>query len=182
MSDSFESSSKGAGIIIAAKGLEEVAKEWNAAPAMVEKAMRSATVKVTRWAGSELRKRVSKEIKVASSIVKGRMIINVNGPFGRVWIGLKPISLKAFRPRQTKEGVSVRSKTIPGAFIPKSMKLGFHVFKRRGKKRLKIDKLTQSIEDEAIPVIRALSGEIEERLLEEFDKALDFHLVKPNRK
>ena len=55
----------------------------------------------------------------------------------------KPMPLKAFKPRQTKSGVSYASKggrkTVKSAFIVD--KFGGHVFKRESKKRLRIQKL-----------------------------------------
>lgn len=112
--------------------------------------------KATWWAlnqtggqvGRQMVKEVAKEAGVAQKDLKRRgfyfaararlkdLVFEVRSRYGA-------IPLKDFKPVQTKVGVSAKAwgqrKVYEGAFIVDS--IGRHVFKRRTKKRLPIDKL-----------------------------------------
>jgi hypothetical protein len=166
-------------IFINAKGLDRIGRDLGATQKQIEPAMRSAVSRVTRWAGNEASRRISKATKVTGKVIKGRMRVEVmgkDGVLGRVWAGLRNIPLKAMKPRQTKSGVTAGPAKRPGAFI--SEKLNGHVFKRTGKKRLPIEKETFSILDPGMDAMRSLENEIGERLQREFESQLKWQLSK----
>jgi hypothetical protein len=166
-------------IFINAKGLDRIGRDLGATQKQIEPAMRSAVSRVTRWAGNEAARRISKATKVTGKVIKGRMRVEVmgkDGVLGRVWAGLSNIPLKAMKPRQTKSGVTAGPAKRPGAFISK--KLGGHVFKRTGKKRLPIEKETFSIFDPGMDAMGSLENEIGERLQREFESQLKWQLSK----
>lgn len=110
--------------------------------------------KVSRKTKSLIAKDISKTVAVKQKDVKKQIITRKKGKTTRI-VELKKsvrIPLKNFGARQTKKGVSYRidkresRKKLPGAFTgPRpgvtSVKLGGHVYRRRGKSRLPIQKL-----------------------------------------
>ena len=166
-------------IFIEAKGLDRIGRDLGATAAQIAPAMRTAVSRVTKWAGNEAARRISKATKVTGKVLKGRMRVEVmgkDGVLGRVWAGLSPIPLKAMKPRQTKSGVTAGPAKRPGAFISK--KLGGHVFKRTGKERLPIEKETFSILDPGMDAMGSLEKEIGERLQREFESQLKWQMSK----
>lgn len=157
-------------ITIEARGIEEFAYELGADISRAEPAMRTAVIKTTRWAGNEARRKVAKVTKVSGRVLKGRMVVDASGDFGRVWVGLKPINLKRLNPRQTGSGVTAGPAKRPGAFI--SSAIGGHVFERVGASRLPIRKSApHDIEDAGSAAVVEVSRLIEDRLMKEFERA-----------
>lgn len=65
----------------------------------------------------------------------------------KLWIGTRPISVFALgTPVQTKKGVSSGGKSFPGAFIATMPSGGTSVFRRKGRGRLPIEKVTYTLE------------------------------------
>jgi len=64
----------------------------------------------------------------------------------RLWIGTLPLSVFAIgTPRKTKSGVTSGGKSFPGAFIATMPQGGTSVFRRKGSKRLPIEKVTYDL-------------------------------------
>lgn len=166
-------------IFIKASGLDQIGRDLGASTKQIEAAMRSSVSRVTRWAGNEAARRISKATKITGKVIKGRMRVEVmgkDGVLGRVWAGLQAIPLKAMKPRQTRSGVTAGPAKVPGAFISK--KIGGHVFKRKGPKRLPIEKQTYRIIDPGLDAMGSLEREIGDRLMREFEHQLQWQLTK----
>lgn len=167
-------------IFISAKGLEKIGEDFGATQKQIAPAMRTAVSRVTKWAGNEAARRIAKATKVTGKVIKGRMrveIMSKDGVLGRVWAGLRNISLKDLKPRQTKSGVTAGPAKRPGAFISK--KLGGHVYKRKGPKRLPIQKEPGlPILDPGMDAMGSLEKEIGERLQREFEHQLQWQMTK----
>ena len=167
-------------IFINAKGLDRIGRDLGATAAQISPAMRTAVSRVTKWAGNEASRRISKATKVTGKVLKGRMRVEVmgrDGVLGRVWAGLQNVPLKAMKPRQTKSGVTAGPAKRPGAFISK--KLGGHVFERVGKERLPIKKSEGiNILDHGLDAMGSLEKEIGERLQREFESQLKWQMSK----
>lgn len=99
---------------------------------------------------SGINKEIRTELAVKKKAIDGALEkgprANAKNPFTDVTLkATRRIPLKEFKARQTKKGTSYRiskstgRRSVPGAFV--SNKLGGHVFKRRSKKRLPIQKL-----------------------------------------
>lgn len=124
----------------------------------VEEDMRDAAEKTTRdvntialrWLAQSLgisKKLMQQRIKSGFRFVHSRDNEGA-GAKGIVFIGLNPLTLKRLNPKQNKRGVKAGPVTRPGAFI-QTTKLGGHVFKRRGKNRLPLDKQSYKIDEAA---------------------------------
>lgn len=163
-------------IFINAKGLDEIAGQFAATEKQIAAAMRRAVTRTTRWAGSQVARKVSSVTKIRSGVLKGRMVVDFvgrDGTLGRVWAGLAPIELKRLKPRQTKSGVTAGPAKRPGAFI--SPKLGGHVYERVGKKRLPIRK-SKGVEiyDEGKEAVAEVAEQVYARLMREFEHEMSW--------
>jgi hypothetical protein len=163
-------------IFIRADGLDAIASQFAATEKQVEAAMRRAVTRTTRWAGTQVARKVSSATKIRAGVLKGRMVVDFvgrDGTLGRVWAGLKPIDLKRLKPRQTNSGVTAGPAKRPGAFI--SQKLGGHVFERVGKSRLPIKKSEGvPIYDPGVDAVAAVAEQVGERLMREFEHEMSW--------
>lgn len=163
-------------IFINAKGLDEIASQFAATEKQIAAAMRRAVSRTTRWAGTQVARKVASVTKIRSGVLKGRMVVDFvgrDGTLGRVWAGLNPVDLKRLKPRQTKSGVTAGPAKRPGAFI--SPKLGGHVFERVGKKRLPIKK-SKGVEiyDEGQEAVAQVAEQVGDRLMREFEHEMSW--------
>ena len=116
----------------------------------IAKARVSAINDTTRNLRSDASKEIRSSLRAKKKDVDKRLRIEratPSKPSGSLTIRSRPLSLSAFKPRQTKQGVSVKirkggaTKKIKGAFGPKIPRLGGGVYKRVGRARLPIRKL-----------------------------------------
>ena len=163
-------------IFIKASGLDDIARNFAADEKQITSAMRRAVSRTTRWAGTQVARKVSSSTKIRAGILKGRMVVDFmgrDGSLGRVWVGLRPIELKQLKPRQTKSGVTAGPAKRPGAFI--SSKLYGHVFERVGKARLPIKK-SEGVEilPQGLDAVKEIANQVGERLVREFEHELSW--------
>jgi hypothetical protein len=145
----------------------------------IRKAAKTAASKAGRWAEREGSKELAKishlSIRDLREATRFRMKPTKKRGAGipgvRVWFGLNDIPAKLQDPRQTPSGVATSAAEYPGAFI--SEKLGGHVFKRRGRTRLKIDKVTYSIATSMEAAVQDVATRAGSVYVDEFFKALD---------
>jgi hypothetical protein len=65
----------------------------------------------------------------------------------KLWIGTRPISVFALgTPVKTKKGIRSGGKSFPGAFVATMPSGGTSVFRRKGRSRLPIEKVTYPLE------------------------------------
>lgn len=98
------------------------------------------------------------------------------------------LPLKYFGARQTKKGVTYRisrlgkgRKMIAGAFGPKIPRLGGHVFRRRGRKRLPIVKLhgpSVLAVFHTVRTVKQTSKDMSDDLYKAIDRRVGFELAK----
>lgn len=118
----------------------------------IKKESTIAVNKTAKFHKNQIAKEVTKHVRLKQKDVK--QVIDVEtarrsgAPTAIVLLNkTAKISLKRYGARQTKSGVTYRisrqggRQKIQGAFGPKITKLGGHVYKRRGKARLPIQKL-----------------------------------------
>jgi hypothetical protein len=127
---------------------------FDATPEQVEKAARSTLNKLARWMKSRASSDYAKAFKLQRAYILRRLRVTM-GSKGknhiRLWFGLNPVSLIHFHAKQTAKGVTADGETYAGAFIQKGQ-----VFKRVGKARLPIVKLTKDISAQGEEVMRKL--------------------------
>ncbi len=147
-----------------------IAREFGATERQIHSALKRAVSRTTIWASKEAPRRVAKAVKVAAKIIKGRVRFRVlmdRDGYGRVWVGLKPISLSRLNPRKTSAGISAGPARVPGGFLAKGQ-----VFKRKGAARLPIDAQKLEIADEGGAAVDSLGDELGDRCMKEFEREL----------
>jgi len=160
---------------------QRIARQFHATEAQIHSAIKKAVARTTKWAAAEAPRRVAKAVSVAAKIIKDRVrftIILDRDGYGRVWFGLNQISLGKLNPRQSRSGVTVGGRRIPGAFLATMPNGHMGVYVRRGNQRLPIDEQMLAIEDEAKPVIEALGDELGPRCLHEFERELRWQTLR----
>ena len=147
-----------------------------------QKALQRALRKFVRRLGYQLKQLIAQSNAITQKSLKTRVRVSfsftaVDLGKGRVWLGLNPMSYKHIgTPQQLRKGVRSGKHFAQGAFIWNG-----HVFKRRGRRRFPIDKITLDIEDKARPIIARLNasiqgGKMKKGFLEIFHKELNYAL------
>lgn len=156
----------------------------------LRKELEIAVNKTANKAKSIIAKQIAKELNVPQNAIKSKIRSPRRaGPLSITaevaLIKDARIGLQYFQAKQTKQGVSYKisktegRKTAPGAFI--SEKLYGGVFKRRGKTRLKIDKLKGPSPWGVFVVGKKIgpsADEIEVELKKQVDDRVKFLLLK----
>lgn len=139
--------------IRADKSWEQAIKDLDSVTKNLTKELGIVAWKTAKKTKSVAAKEITTELATKQSVVKDQITTKRRTTESEVTVKKsKRLSLKEFKPRQTKAGVSYRiSKStgrnrIDGAFMgpsPKAsaLKLKGHVWKRKGKSRLPIQKL-----------------------------------------
>lgn len=135
--------------------LQRAALDFDATPAQLRKAWRSALTKMARWIRTRSARGLSSELELPQNIIRARIKSTMDQKGGslRVWYGLDPVGLSSLKPRQTSEGVTAGKHKRPGAFLANSRSGTRQVFKREGKQRLPIKRQTVDINDRAVTYI-----------------------------
>ncbi len=169
--------------------LRELERSLDGMNRKLENEMRIAVRATTRKAKTVMSRQVRTELAAPARSVNQLISTQVTGgfaPSGEVRLRkTKRLPLKAFKPRQTRKGVSYRiskrtgRNRVAGAFI--SPKLGNHVYKRRGKSRLPIDKLHGPspwgvfvLKRMKPPSVREIQGELRKQV----DRRIKFNVLK----
>lgn len=143
----------------------------------VKAAIFEASTKINAWAGREGAKGIAAATGVPYRGMRKRVRAkvryqSVGGAFpeARIWFGLNDVPWKFLSPRQTRRGVKSTVGSRDSAFIG----TGRHVFVRRGKERLPIDKVEHPIVKVGESYLQAtFAPEVGEKFLEFFFEAMD---------
>ena len=156
-------------IKVSAKGFSSLGEQLGAAPEQINKALKRSISRVTRWANTQLIRRVAGVVSIRPRIIKGRVHVSIRDDSGLIFVGLDAVSARRLSPRQSRAGVKAGPGFFPGAFIVGGGgKIAGQVMKRRGGSRYPIDKQSVSISESAFPVVDAITAEISAKLETEF--------------
>lgn len=158
-------------IIIHSDRLHEAIKKLRFPDDVLQKILKRAVGQTARWAKRRATTIVSKSTKISGRVLSKRMrldIKSVEHGYARIWVGLGPIKLGRLNPRKTARGVKAGPAHIAGGFIAKKQ-----VFKRRGYKRLPIDRQELDIYPQASEALSTMSEEVHAKLQENFDRAYE---------
>lgn len=167
-------------ISISAKGISGLTNAVNSIAKDLKKNLAVAINETSKTGKAGIAKKIAAELAVAQKTIK-EQIKNTRASATNLTSNLqlretKRVSLKYFGARQTKVGVSYKisktrgRKTIRGAFI--STKLHGHVFTRRGKARLPIDKKFGP-SPWGVFVVNKMTKKQEEELIIELEKRVE---------
>lgn len=122
----------------------------SATQAQAEKALLSTLAKFAAWLHAKSAKGLSTELGIQQKVIRRRLkkfgLRKRNGGAEiTVFYGLNPIALIYLQPKKRAAGISASG----GRYVPKGFIAKGQVFKRRGAKRLPIDKQVADIKDQA---------------------------------
>lgn len=149
-----------------------------------QQALSSTLAKMTAWLRGQSSKGLAKAARIPLRVVRRRMKTfrlsrSASGSSVTLWYGLNPVGVIYLQAKQNKSGVRASGgRSYPSAFI-KTIKGARQVFKRRGTKRLPIDKQEAAIEAEANRYFDGDllgSGEFEERFFRIFEHELQWRM------
>ncbi|MCP3940517.1 MAG: hypothetical protein GY710_03430 [Desulfobacteraceae bacterium] len=138
--------------------LQQLALDLSATPKEVDRALRSTANRMAGWLKTKSAAGISKKLDIPQKVLRKR-IHTLKSSRGKgsnekkIWFGLNPISLMSLNPKKTASGIKARGITVNGGFISMGKNRRLNVFKRRGKKRLPIDKQSVGIYKESIQFI-----------------------------
>ncbi len=121
----------------------------------ISKALNTTLRKMASWVRTQSTRGLSKELAVQQKIIRRRLKTaklkrTGSGASVIVWHGLNPIPLIYLKARETRAGVKASGgRFVAGSFIARAKSGNLQVFKRRGRKRLPIDKQTADIAGKA---------------------------------
>ena len=129
--------------------------------------------KVAQWLRTHSTREIAKQLGVVQSPVRHRYNIftRASGSEIKVWVGLQPISVHYLGPlRQTKAGVSVRHRTYEDAFIGQMKNGPSMVFRRKGRERLPLERVTEDWDGPALGVLERWEKRAMERFVDLFEQ------------
>jgi len=137
-------------IVVVPESLEEISERFKGFEKQIEKAAVYATRTTTRKVKSAAIAELSKVTGIKARVLKGRVFTSFqySGGFGRIWIGLNPISFSKMNPKPAARGVRAAGRQIRGGFMPGG-EYGKKVFQRAGRERLPIVKQSYRFDREA---------------------------------
>jgi hypothetical protein len=158
-------------IIIHSDRLHEAIKKLRFPDEVLQKILNRAVVQTARWAKRRAATIIGKSTKISGRVLGKRMRLDIESAehgYARIWVGLNPVKLGGLNPRKTASGVKAGPMQIAGGFIAKKQ-----VFKRRGNKRLPIDRQELDIYPQASEALSKISEEVHVKLQEHFDRAYE---------
>lgn len=162
--------------------IDRVTADLEATAREAELALRSTVNRSTRWLGTQIRRKLARDVGVPQRVLRRRLVqgrVRVrNGQLQvEIWIGINPIDLVDLSPRQNSRGVRTRVGTQAGAFI-RSPRGREGVFKREGRARLPLDRLSHPIDDQAVASIQsaAAGADFQSYVLRTYERELLWRL------
>jgi hypothetical protein len=167
------------GLPIDASELDRIAREFEASEKDLRLAYARALARTARTLRTQARKALREGLDLRSAaILKARLRLAKMRPRGqkigaaRLWVGANDLPATALKgkTRQTATGASVGGRDIDGAFVGTSDTSARQmVFKRSGRTRLPIFRVTVSVQDEITEILeRKVFGDMAEAFMKNF--------------
>lgn len=141
------------------------------------KQLDTAVNRALRGAGQWLRTHSVRELGRELGIVQRplrqrfRMYSRLADGEVKVWVGLTPLSVHYLgSPRQTVTGVRVGRKNYDGAFVNPMRSRQVMVWRREGRERLPIERVTEEIAELGEAVVQRWERRVEARFIELFEQ------------
>lgn len=157
-----------------------LADTQNRMPELIDatkKQLDTAVARALRGAGQWLRthsvRELGKELGIVQRPLRQRfkMFSRVENGEVKVWVGLSPMSVHYLgNPRQTVSGVSVGRKSYDGAFVNPMRSRQVMVWRRKGRERLPIERVTEEIAELGEAVVHRWERRVEARFIELFEQ------------
>lgn len=168
-------------------GIRSTIEALDASERQIERALASTLNRLGAWAKAQATDSMSKGLRMNKTTIRRRLrVTRARASGGKtsitVWMGQNPISVLYLGARQTSTGVKARGgRDYRHAFIATMSSGKRGVFKRRDKKRLKIDLQREDIERETDRLLAddlAKSPLLEARFFGIFERELRWQMQK----
>lgn len=139
----------------------------------LEKAADRALTKTARWLRTHSARELGRELSLPVGPLKHRFNVypSRGGDGAKLWIGVLPLSVHYLGdPQQTPEGVRVRRRKYDGAFISPMKTSRKLVWRRKGRERLPIEKVTEEWGEQAVGVLQRWERRATNRFIELFEQ------------
>lgn len=156
-----------------ASGWIDVENKVANAPKLLDLAAARALRKTANWLRTHSSREIARELGIAQSPVRHRYNVYSQSTASEVklWVGLQPLSVHYLgNPKQTDTGVSVGHREYADAFIA-PMKTRYPlVFRRKGRERLPVEKVTEDWEHEGMTSLERWEKRAMNRFVELFEQ------------
>lgn len=156
-----------------ADGFAAVPEILNRAQRQLDLAAARALRKTAQWLRTHSTREIAKTLGIVQSPVRHRYNIysQASASQVKVWVGLQPISVHYLgNMRQTKAGVSVGNRSYEDAFIGQMKNGPAMVWRRKGRERLPLARVTEDWEGPAISVLERWENRAQQRFVELFEQ------------
>jgi hypothetical protein len=156
-----------------ADGWASVEELLRDAPKKLDLAAARALRKTAQWLRTHSTREIARELRITQSPVRHRYIINSRSTANEVklWVGLNPISVHYLgTPEQTPTGVKVGHRAYDDAFISPMKTRHRLVWRRKGRERLPIERVTEDWDGPAMDVLSRWEKRAMERFAELFEQ------------
>ncbi|HBO5920130.1 TPA: hypothetical protein L4657_006072 [Pseudomonas aeruginosa] len=143
------------------------------APRKLDVAAARALRKTAQWLRTHSSREIARELGITQSPIRHRYNIYSQSTAREVklWVGLQPIGVHYLgTPRQTRTGVKVGHREYDEAFISPMKSTQRLVFRRKGRERLPIEKVTEDWEGPAVSALERWERRALERFMELFEQ------------
>lgn len=147
----------------------------------LEAAADRALRKTARWLATHSVREIGQELQINQQPLKRRFKVfpNRRGQEVKLWVGLYPIAVHHLgKPAQTADGVRVGKRRYGGAFVASANNSPEMVWRRRGRERLPIDRVTEDIAEPVQSVLARWEQRTTTRFAEIFEQEVRFELSK----
>lgn len=142
-------------------------------PRRLDLAAARALRKTAQWLRTHSSREIARELRITQSPLRHRYQVHSSATVREVklWVGLQPISVHYLgNPRQTPTGVAVGHRKYDEAFISPMRSTQRLVFRRKGRERLPIEKVTEDWESPAVGVLERWERRAQTRFFELFEQ------------
>ncbi|HCE6978407.1 TPA: hypothetical protein NHP34_006056 [Pseudomonas aeruginosa] len=149
------------------------------APRKLDIAAARALRKTAQWLRTHSSREIARELGITQSPVRHRYNIYSQSTAREVklWVGLQPIGVHYLgTPKQTPTGVKVGHRDYDDAFISPMKSSQRLVFRRKGRERLPIEKVTEDWEGPALGALERWERRAMERFMELFEQEARYAL------
>ena len=154
-------------------GWAEVDQTLAELPRKLDLAAARALRKTAQWLRTHSTREISRELRITQSPLRHRYQIHSRSTAKEVklWVGLQPISVHYLgTPKQTPTGVAVGHRQYDAAFISPMRSTQRLVFRRKGRERLPIEKVTEDWEGEGLGALERWERRATNRFMELFEQ------------
>lgn len=155
-----------------ATGWVDVEAKVGQASKKLDLAAARALRRTAQWLRTHSSKEVARELRLTQSPIRHRYNIYSQSTANEVklWVGLQPIGVHYLgTPKQTATGVKVGHRDYDDAFISPMKSSQRLVFRRKGRERLPIEKVTEDWEGPALGALERWERRAMERFMELFE-------------